>query len=128
MDNYKGADMSVITVFDPAMCCSTGVCGPKPDQKLSRFAADLKSLEAEGHEVIRHNLAHEPASFARNVLVKSLIGEFRKEALPIVLVDGELGSRGVYPSREELLCMANGRLDAPMVPEAKQGCCQGQCC
>ncbi len=94
----------------------------------TRNWADLKSLEAEGHEVIRHNLAHEPASFARNVLVKSLVGEFRKEALPIVLVDGELGSRGVYPSREELLCMANGRLDAPLIPEAKQGCCQGQCC
>ena len=120
--------MSVITVFDPAMCCSTGVCGPKPDQKLGRFAADLKSLETEGHEVTRHNLAHEPVVFARHALVKSLVSEFRKEALPIVLVDGELASRGVYPSREELVCMANRQLDTPLVPEAKQGCCQGQCC
>ncbi|MBO9483975.1 arsenic metallochaperone ArsD family protein [Salinisphaera sp. G21_0] len=29
--------MSSINVFDPAMCCSSGVCGPKPDQAVCIF-------------------------------------------------------------------------------------------
>ena len=33
--------MSVtIRVFDPAMCCSTGVCGPSVEPDLARFAAE----------------------------------------------------------------------------------------
>ncbi len=28
--------MSVIEIFDPAMCCSTGVCGPSIDTELMR--------------------------------------------------------------------------------------------
>ena len=64
--------MSVITVFDPAMCCSSGVCGPKPDQKLSVFSADLSHLETLGHNVTRHNLAQEPAAFVGNLTVKAI--------------------------------------------------------
>ncbi len=30
-----------IQVYDPAMCCSTGVCGPEVDPVLVRFATDL---------------------------------------------------------------------------------------
>ena len=38
--------MSVtIRVFDPAMCCSTSVCGPSVDADLARFAADLDWLK-----------------------------------------------------------------------------------
>ena len=33
--------MAKIEVYDPAMCCSTGVCGPEPDEQLARFSADL---------------------------------------------------------------------------------------
>ena len=41
---------STMRVFDPAMCCSTGVCGPSTDSILVRFAADLKWLE--GHILV----------------------------------------------------------------------------
>ncbi len=38
--------MTTIEVFDPAMCCSTGVCGPQVDPDLARFAADLRVCAA----------------------------------------------------------------------------------
>jgi hypothetical protein len=43
IDDYrKEVPMSVtIRVFDPAMCCSTGVCGPSIDPELTRFAGDV---------------------------------------------------------------------------------------
>ena len=34
--------MKTLTVFDPAMCCSTGVCGSDVDQVLVDFSALLQ--------------------------------------------------------------------------------------
>lgn len=91
-----------LDVFDPAMCCSTGVCGPEVDPALVRFAADLEWLAAQGVEVRRHNLAQEPAAFAASEAVKRAIEENGVECLPVVLVDGRVVSMGAYPSREQL--------------------------
>ena len=37
--------MKTLTVFDPAMCCSTGVCGSDVDQVLVDFSADVQWLK-----------------------------------------------------------------------------------
>jgi len=42
-----------IQVFDPPLCCSTGVCGTDVDPELVRFAADLDWLAKQGVEVER---------------------------------------------------------------------------
>jgi len=55
-----------IEVYDPPMCCSSGVCGPSVAPALPRFAGDLKWLKAQGVEVARHNLAQQPLAFANN--------------------------------------------------------------
>ncbi|HBU8666409.1 TPA: arsenic metallochaperone ArsD family protein, partial [Klebsiella oxytoca] len=34
--------MKTLTVFDPAMCCSTGVRGSDVDQVLVDFSADVQ--------------------------------------------------------------------------------------
>ena len=65
--------MKTLTIFDPAMCCSTGICGAEIDQKLVDFAADLDWLKSEGTEVKRINLSQEPALFAENEQVKSIL-------------------------------------------------------
>ena len=56
--------MSTIRVFDPAMCCSSGVCGPSVDPELTRFAADVAWLQQQGVTIERFNLAQQPAAFA----------------------------------------------------------------
>ena len=33
-----------LEVFDPPMCCTTGICGPSVDPALVQFAADLQWL------------------------------------------------------------------------------------
>ena len=40
--------MKMLTVFDPAMCCSTGVCGSDVDQVLVNFSADVQWLKGRG--------------------------------------------------------------------------------
>ena len=122
--------MSSIAVFDPAMCCSSGVCGPKPDQKLSVFSADLSYLETLGHRVTRHNLAQEAAAFAANLTVRAMLEAHQTEALPIIMRDGEMVSYGTYPTREQLVAMAAGESveAAEAEPVTTGGCgCSGGC-
>ena len=94
--------MSELLVFDPAMCCSTGVCGPEVDPALVRFAADLEAVSAAGVTVRRFNLGSEPQAFMRNTAVRETLQREGTACLPLVLAGGEIVSRGRHPSREEL--------------------------
>jgi hypothetical protein len=94
--------MKRLEVYDPPMCCSTGVCGPKVDPKLVRFAADLHWLANQKVAVERHNLAQEPRAFAANPVVKKALEDHGTDSLPLILLDGSIVSQGQYPSRDEL--------------------------
>lgn len=105
----------VVRVFDPAMCCSSGVCGPSVDPQLARFAADLEWLKAEGISVERFNLAQQPAAFAGDPAVRAALETKGEASLPVVEVNGDVKSSGVYPSRAELAAWA-GIADAASEP------------
>jgi|WetSurMetagenome_2_1015567.scaffolds.fasta_scaffold493260_2 AhpD family alkylhydroperoxidase len=92
----------IVEVYDPPMCCASGVCGPDPDPQLTRFSADLAWLRRKGIEVRRHSLTQEPLDFAKNADVKRLMAENNGDGLPIVLVDGKVMQHGTYPSRRDL--------------------------
>jgi hypothetical protein len=98
--------MTAVRVFDPAMCCSSGVCGPSVDPQLARFSADLDWLKAQGVSVERFNLAQQPAAFAEDQTVRSTLETKGEAGLPLVMVNGEIKSSGVYPSRAELSAWA----------------------
>ncbi len=93
--------MKNLEVFDPALCCSTGVCGIEVDPVLAQFAADLKWAETMGIRVARHNLAQEPQAFVANAAVVKEM-EAGIDRLPVILVDGHIVSTGMYPSRQQL--------------------------
>lgn len=93
--------MPTIQVFDPAMCCSTGVCGPEVDPALVRFAADLEWLKENGVAVERFNLSQEPAAFVGNPEVVAAMRR-RDDALPLLLLDGKIVAQGSYPERAAL--------------------------
>ncbi|MCX6903979.1 MAG: arsenite efflux transporter metallochaperone ArsD, partial [Verrucomicrobia bacterium] len=91
--------MKRLDVYDPAMCCSTGVCGPQVNPVLVRFAADVVWLQDQGAEVRRFNLSQNPAAFVENEQVKRALTEKGEGALPLLLVDGEVAASGEYPER-----------------------------
>lgn len=98
--------MSVtVRVFDPALCCSTGVCGPSVDSDLARFAADLDWLKQQGVSVERFNLAQQPAAFVEHAAVKEALAR-GNEVLPLILVGDRIAVEGAYPSRETLAALA----------------------
>ena len=117
----------IIQVFDPAMCCSTGVCGPDVDPKLAAFAADLDWLKSEGVIVQRHNLAQNPGAFVENTLVNATLNDKGEGALPLVLVNGKVAVTGRYPDRQELAGLLNLKSSATKA-SAKGGCCRGGTC
>ena len=94
--------MAKMQVFDPAMCCSTGVCGPSVDPTLTRFAADLEWLKSKGVEVERFNLAQEVAPFTENEKVKHALHSQGTKSLPMIFIEGHVASSGGYPSRADL--------------------------
>lgn len=94
--------MKKLEVFDPAMCCSTGVCGADIDPVLPRFAADLEWLKTQGIHVERYNLAQEPGVFVGNESVNAALHEQGNGCLPLILVDGRIISRAAYPDRAAL--------------------------
>ncbi|MCG6889841.1 MAG: arsenite efflux transporter metallochaperone ArsD [Gammaproteobacteria bacterium] len=98
--------MKTLTIYDPAMCCSSGICGAEIDQKLVDFAADLDWLKSEGIEVKRINLSQEPALFAANEQVRSVLENSGVAGLPIILANDEMQSSGQYPDRVKLAQMA----------------------
>lgn len=123
--------MKTIQVFDPALCCSSGVCGVDVDQKLVDFAADAEWARQQGLGIERFNLAQQPMAFAENPLVKGFLERAGQQALPLTLVDGEVALAGRYPSRADLARWAGVAAPAePAAAAASGGCCcgGGKCC
>lgn len=124
--------MTKIEVFDPPMCCTSGVCGPTVDPALARFAADLEWFKRRGLSVARHNLAQEPLAFARNETVREALSA-DANCLPVVLVEGKALCSRRYPTAAELaaaLGVAGPAGEDPAHPcgcrggaAANEGCC-----
>jgi len=111
--------MIAVRVYDPAMCCSTGICGPSVDPQLVRFAADLDWLKSQGVSVERLSLSQQPGAFVADLAVRSALETKGESGLPLVKVNGEVKSSGTYPTRDELAAWAGIRV----TDEVAGGCC-----
>lgn len=133
--------MQNLEIYDPAMCCSTGVCGPSVDPKLVQIAADLEHLQKHGVMVNRYNLSQNIDAFAANVTVKELLASQGTQVLPVTMLNGEVLKQGEYPTKEELASWISAdRLRAAVqrpkfkaieVVPRNGGCCGGSdssCC
>lgn len=93
--------MKLIQVYDPPMCCSTGVCGPTVDPILPQFAGFLYQLQSRGVTVERYNLAQQPLAFVQNRAVKAFLEKEGAEKLPLIFIDGEVALHGAYPDHDK---------------------------
>lgn len=91
-----------IRIYDPPMCCSTGICGPSVDPELVRFSADLDWLKAQGIQIERFNLSQQPFDFTGDAEVNAALQAKGVEALPVVKVEGQIKCQGSYPTRKQL--------------------------
>ena len=96
--------MTRIQLYEEAMCCSTGVCGPDPDDELVEVSAALDQLEGafDDLEVNRANMQHNIDQFLNTQEIYDLVEANGPEILPITTVDGEIVAKGEYLSYDEL--------------------------
>jgi hypothetical protein len=102
--------MKTIQVYDPPMCCSTGLCGTEIDPALVSFAALLTELSQKGVKVERYNMGQQPMAFVQNPTVKNLLDKESTEALPLILLDGEVYLKGRYLTDAERVTFSRAAL------------------
>jgi hypothetical protein len=124
--------MKKMIIFDPAMCCSTGVCGPSVDPELLRVSTVLNRLKNKGVIVERHNLTSNPKAFVDNVDINNLLNSEGVDILPVTVVEGVIVKTKCYPTNEELCTMLevpSDYLKAVLKKPSPKGCgCKDGCC
>jgi len=121
-----------IEIYDPAMCCSTGVCGPSVDPELVRIQESLRQIQkqAPAVKVERYGLSADPQAFVANTAVAELLKSEGPECLPVVIVDGIIISKGRYPGDEQLQTILKQTGHDVTLAEKKKtsSCCSGSSC
>jgi hypothetical protein len=129
--------MKKMQIFEPAMCCDTGLCGVGVDPELLRISTVLNSLNKNGVPVERFNLSSAPQVFVTNKVVNSFVREKGVEELPLITLDGEIIMTGRYPTNDEFVTLLNipknylGEQEvAQEASDESEGCCcsGGGCC
>ena len=121
-----------IEIYDPAMCCSTGVCGPNLDSELVRIQESIRQIQkqAPAVKVERYGLSADPQAFVANTAVAELLKSEGPECLPVVIVDGIVITKGRYPGNEQLqTILKETGLDVTLAGKQKtSSCCSGPGC
>lgn len=122
--------MLKLEIFDPPMCCDTGICGNSTDSTLVTFASDLEWLKTQGVEVVRYGLSFEPTKFAENEAVKNEVCERGNACLPILIINDKIVSKATYPSRKKLaeICKVEFNQDEAPPIHREENCCCGTDC
>jgi hypothetical protein len=116
--------VNTLKIYDPPMCCSSGVCGTNVNSALVEFAGALKTLTKYEVTVERWNLAQQPQAFTENSQVKELLTKLGKDGLPFIFVNDELKVSGRYPKAKELFALLGINDEA----ESSDACCAEGCC
>lgn len=111
--------MTKLQIFDPPMCCTSGVCGTNVDTKLVKFLNDIEWLKSKGIEIERHGLAFEPQAFVDNELVKETLQKEGNNCLPLALVDDKIVFKGGYPDRAKLAEICGVEFEESTVQDAE---------
>ena len=118
--------MKTLKIYDPAMCCSSGVCGPNVNEKLVQLSAFLKGLDKGDCMVERYNLSQQPDAYVSNPAVAQVLRDKGTEALPLLFVDDKLVCSGDYPSTGELAGLL--KLGSADIADNSSDCCSEGCC
>lgn len=107
--------MSKMQIFDPAMCCATGICGPSVNPNLIRVNAIINNLKRQGIIVERYSINNNPQAFVDNSNINELIKEHGISVLPITVVDGSVVKTNEYLTNEEFAKYLNVKIASLLI-------------
>lgn len=123
--------MKKMIIFEPAMCCSTGVCGVAVDPELLRVQGVLNSLKNKGIEIERYNLSNNPQIFLDNKVINEMLTKDGVEGLPATLINDIVVKTKAYPTNEEfceLLEIPEDYLKTAAKAKSRRSANKGGCC
>ncbi len=91
-----------LEIFEPSMCCDSGVCGPEPDKALIELQNSIQLLKKVGVETKRYAINQAPLVFVQNAVVRDFIKANGPGKLPLTLLDNKIIKSGAYPTIVEL--------------------------
>jgi glutaredoxin len=94
--------MKEIKIYDPTLCCPTGLCGVNIDPELMRIAVVIETLKRKGIKIERFNLRDNPQEYVKNKSVNEFLMKEGAEKLPLIIVDEKIEITGGYPSNEQI--------------------------
>lgn len=94
--------MMKLEIFEPSLCCESGLCGPEPDKVLIDLQNTIQLLKKVGVETKRYAINQAPLVFVQNSNVRDFIKANGPGKLPLVLLDNRIIKIGGYPTIEEL--------------------------
>lgn len=94
--------MKTIKIYDPALCCPTGLCGVNIDPELMRIAVVVETLKQKGIIVERFNLRDHPQVYVTTKVVNDCLMAEGADVFPIITVDGEIVIKKAYPSNKQI--------------------------
>lgn len=97
--------MKKLCIYEPALCCETGLCGVNVDPELLRISTVLNTLKKAGVIIERYNLKSAPMEFVKSNMVNLYVRKKGVAGLPVVTLDGEIIISGRYPANEEILAL-----------------------
>lgn len=118
--------MKKIRLYEKAMCCSTGLCGPVLDPELIRISVAIDNMTKNKVDIDRYNLSSFPDKFAKNEKIKEQLKEKGKYALPITTVDDKIVMTGRYLTNEEFAEISGISVDLISKKEEEKDSCECQ--
>lgn len=119
--------MNEIKIYEPAMCCSTGLCGVNVDKELLRVSTTINALRKKGAKIERYNLSNAPKEFVSNKAINEHINKNGIKTLPIIMVNGEIVKTNSYPTNEDFENWCGIKLDSNNEKPNSCGCSNGCC-
>lgn len=122
--------MKEMYIYEPALCCETGVCGVSVDPELLRISTVVNNLKQKNVKIQRYNLNSNPQAFVDHAEINQLIMKYGVDVLPATIVDGKIVKTKTYPNNQEIATL----LEIPEtylgeVSKKVSGCnCEGGCC
>lgn len=114
--------MKKIRIYERAMCCPTGLCGPVLDPELLRISTAIDNMVKNNVDIDRYNLSSFPDEFAKNEKIKEQLKEKGKYALPITTVDDEIIMTGRYLTNEEFADISEISVDLISKKDEEDAC------
>lgn len=103
----RGSIMNHIVIYDPPMCCPTGLCGANVNPELLRIATLISKLNKRGAGISRFSLSQNPKAFINNTQIRALLNTEGKSVLPITMVNNQIVKKGEYLTNEEFCYYLN---------------------